>query len=376
VNFESWLNQRLTDRKDKNLFRELKNFSTLKDFCSNDYLGLARSTDLFNLVHDKIESLNLNKNGATGSRLLSGNSYLTEEIEFKLSQIFKSEASLIFNSGYSANLSVLSSIPQKGDTIIYDELAHACIKDGARLSLANRYSFRHNDLNDLEQKLNRSSGKIFVAVESIYSMDGDECPLHDLVNLTEKYNATIILDEAHSTGLYGPDGSGLAVSLGLEHRIAIRVYTFGKAMGCHGACVAGSKNLVSYLINFARPFIYTTALSPHSIVTIDCAFDYLHDNTTLQRDAQERIQLFNSETENVTNRIISNSAIQVILIPGNENARNTSQIFNDYDFDVRPILSPTVKEGHERLRICLHTFNSVSEIKELTALIKKQITCS
>jgi 8-amino-7-oxononanoate synthase len=145
-------------------------------------------------------------------------------------------------------------------------------------------------------------------------------------------------------------------------------------MGCHGACVAGSKNLVSYLVNFARPFIYTTALSPHSIVTIACAFDYLHDNITLQLDAQERIQLFNEETKNITNRIVSNSAIQVILISGNEKARSASQIFNDHEFDVRPILSPTVKEGHERLRICLHTFNSVSDIKKLAALIKKLST--
>jgi 8-amino-7-oxononanoate synthase len=370
VNLESWLDQTLTARKNKNLFRELKNFSTLKDFCSNDYLGLARSTELFNIINNKVESLTINKNGATGSRLLSGNSHLTEETESKLSKIFKSETTLIFNSGYSANLSVLSSIPQKGDTIIYDELAHACIKDGARLSLANRFSFKHNDLNDLEQKVKRANGKVFIAVESIYSMDGDECPLTELVHLTEKYNATIILDEAHSTGFHGHEGSGLAVSLGLEHRVAIRVYTFGKAMGCHGACVAGSNNLASYLINFARPFIYTTALSPHSIVSIACAFDYLHNNISLQSDAQERIRVFNEETKSMSKKVNSHSAIQVILVPGNENARNASTILRDHKFDVRPILSPTVKEGSERLRICLHTFNSIDDIKILTELLK------
>jgi 8-amino-7-oxononanoate synthase len=369
VNFESWLEHSLILRKNKNLYRELKN-STLVDFCSNDYLGLARSTDLFNTVNSKVEFLGINKNGATGSRLLSGNSSLVEETEFQLSTIFKSETSLIFNSGYSANLSALSSIPQKGDTIIYDELAHACIKDGARLSLASRFSFKHNDLNDLEQKIKRSSGQIFVAVESIYSMDGDACPLIELVNLTERYNAVIILDEAHSTGLYGQDGSGLAAALGLENRIAIRVYTFGKAMGCHGACIAGSRNLISYLINFARPFIYTTALSPHSIISIACAFDYLRKNISLQNDAQERIRVFNEETKFISKRNVSHSAIQVILISGNENARNASRIFNNHNFDVRPILSPTVKEGSERLRICLHTFNSLEEIKKLTELIK------
>lgn len=367
VNLESWINEILLQRKRKNLFRELKVTSGLKDFCSNDYLGLAQSQDLFDLVTQKIESLNLKQNGATGSRLLSGNSALTEQVEQNLAAIFKSESTLIFNSGYTANLAVLSSLPQKGDTIIYDELAHACIKDGARLSLAKRFSFKHNDLNDLEKKIKQSEGRIFIAVESIYSMDGDECPLYDLVLLAEKYNVSIILDEAHSTGVIGKNGSGYAVHLGLQDKIAVRIYTFGKAMGNHGACVVGSKNLTQYLTNFARPFIYTTASSPHSIITIDCAFDFLSKNIHLQNVLIDKINLFNKHL--IKERIKTSTAIQTILIPGNENVKLAAHKLQLKGFDVRPILSPTVQEGTERLRICLHSFNTDDDIKELAHLV-------
>ena len=365
MNLDNWLNTKLSERKAQNLFRTLKSPAGLIDFCSNDYLGLARSKELTNLINDKLEKLNL-PNGATGSRLLSGNSSYTEEVEQKLSGIFKSESSLIFNSGYTANLAVLSSIPQKGDTILYDELAHACIKDGARLSLSNRYSFKHNNLEDLEQKLKKATGKIFIAVESLYSMDGDLCPLVELVKLSEKYDASIILDEAHSTGVRGVNGSGLATSLGLASKIAIRVYTFGKGMGCHGACVAANKNLIEYLINFARPFIYTTALPPHSIASIDCAFDYLNNNITLQDLLKKKISLFKTHLHPSINSIESESSIQGIVIPGNEYARSVANNLQSKLFDVRPILSPTVPQGAERLRICLHTYNTDDEIVSLT----------
>ena len=371
MKLEPWIIQELERRKNKNLFRELKTSCGLTDFYSNDYLGLAHSGKLFDLINQKVETLNLRKNGATGSRLLSGNSTYTEEVEQRLSSIFRSPASLILNSGYLGNLAVFSAIPQKGDTILLDELAHASIKDGSRLSLAHRFSFRHNDLNDLEAKIKRSSGKIFIGVESIYSMDGDECPLRELTALAKKYEASIILDEAHSTGVKGLHGSGLAISLGLENDIAIRLYTFGKAMGVHGACVAASVNIVQYLINFARPFIYTTALSPHSIAAIDCAFDYLRDNMQLQGELLQNINLFLTHTENDENSRRSHSAIQTIMKPGNENVKQAASFLQEAGFDVRPIVSPTVPVDSERLRICLHTFNTPAEIVKLTNELKK-----
>ena len=306
------------------------------------------------------------KNGATGSRLLSGNDSYTEEVERKLSNIFNSEAALIFNSGYAANQAVLSSIPQKGDTILYDELAHACIRDGARLSHAKRLAFKHNDLNDLEKKLAAAEGHIFIAVESIYSMDGDSCPLPELIKVADQYKASIILDEAHSTGVMGAGGSGMAVSEGLENKIAVRIYTFGKAMGIHGACVAGSKDLIDYLINFARPFIFTTAASPHSIAAIDCSFSYLSDKMNLQSELKHRIELFTSTcTELAVTTLKNTSQIQSMVIAGNDHVKNAAHGLQTKGFDVRPILSPTVAKGSERLRICLHTFNSDKEIKSL-----------
>jgi 8-amino-7-oxononanoate synthase len=365
------LNHKLDTRKQEESLRKLAQSSSLIDFTSNDYLGLSRSKELFEEIHKRTASLD-QRNGATGSRLLSGNSAFTEAVEKKLADIFHSEETLIFNSGYTANLAVLSSIPQRHDIIIYDELAHACIKDGARLSLARSFSFKHNDLEDLEAKLKRiSGGNVFIAVESIYSMDGDECPLNNLVKLADRHNATIIIDEAHSTGVIGDRGSGLTVQLGLESKVPIRIYTFGKGMGIHGACVAGSKTVRDYLINFARPFIYTTALPPHSIASIECAFDFLNKNISLQQTLRSRIEFFLMKTKSFTNRVASSSSIQTALFPGNLNVKQAANALQQHGLDVRPILSPTVPAGAERLRICIHTYNSDDEIILLASTLEQ-----
>jgi 8-amino-7-oxononanoate synthase len=368
VTLDTWLGETLQDRKTKNLFRELKTTAGLIDFCSNDYLGLARSQELFERIH--VSMANIKRNGATGSRLISGNSSYIETVEEKLARIFKSQSALLVNSGYTGNLAILSSIPQKGDTILHDELVHASIKDGARLSLAKRFSFKHNDLNDLESKIKRGSGKIFIVVESIYSMDGDQCPLAELTQLAIQHGAFIILDEAHSTGVYGVNGSGLATDLGIEDMIDIRLYTFGKAMGSHGACVTGSKKLREYLINFARPFIYTTAPTPHSVASIDCSFEFLKENISLQNQLERNVNSFLT-SKGVNKSTPSKSAIQTVLIPGNENVKQAAQHLQYAGFDIRPILSPTVPKDLERLRICIHSYNSQEEIERLTSELKK-----
>jgi 8-amino-7-oxononanoate synthase len=298
---------------------------------------------------------------------------LIEEVEKALSKVFRSEASLIFNSGYAANLSVLSAIPQRGDTILYDSLAHSSLKDGARLSLATRHSFRHNDLPDLEQKLKSSKGKKFIVVESVYSMDGDECILDEVIRLAKDYDAFIVLDEAHSTGVRGPNGAGSSVEKNLHDKVDIRIYTFGKGMGVYGACVAGSQSLIQYLINFARPFIYTTALSQHEIASIQCAFEYLADNIGLQETLRNKIHLYLKGAGNLPNRTRSESAIQTIIIPGNDVVRKIAADLQSQGFDVRPILYPTVLKGTERLRICLHTHNSDDEIVSLTKALQGSV---
>ncbi|MGE0771342.1 MAG: aminotransferase class I/II-fold pyridoxal phosphate-dependent enzyme [Cyclobacteriaceae bacterium] len=350
-----------------NALRHLTKPLNLIDFSSNDYLGLARSAELAACIRDAA-SHHLS-NGATGSRLLTGNSGYVEHVEVKLATLFHGEAALIFNSGYAANTAVLSSIPARGDTIIYDELAHASIKDGARLSLAERYPFRHNDLSDLESKLSRAKGHRFIVTESLYSMDGDMAPIKSLVELADRMGASLIVDEAHSTGIFGATGSGLSVSLGVDKQIPIRIYTFGKAMGVHGACVVGSRQLIDFLINSARPFIYSTALPVHSIVSIDQAFILLEKYADLQRTLWENVEVFCRYFPNAKHQ----SPIQPIIIPGNDEVRGVAQRLMENNFDVRPIISPTVKEGSERLRVVLHSFNTHEQIRTLTEMLTRQL---
>lgn len=369
-NFQLKLRNALESRKSEGLLRELRVVENKIDFSSNDYLGLARNAELKVKIDEVYQSLTFtNKLGSTGSRLISGNSQYFEDLETFLASTHLAESALLFNTGYMANLAVFSTLPQKGDTVLYDELSHACIKDGIRLSLAERFSFLHNDLQSLENKLKRGKGQIFVAVESVYSMDGDFAPLSELATLCDKYDAILIVDEAHSTGIFGKNGSGLVCALGLEKRIPIRIHTLGKAMGCHGAVVVGSEELRPYLINFARPFIYTTAMSLHSLVSIKESYRYLSQNIDLQKNIAKNIKLFNSLISDPAIKIQSESAIQALLFSGNENARNKAADLQEKGFDVRPILSPTVKKGSERMRICLHTYNSGLEMKELVTAV-------
>ncbi|HXA00356.1 MAG TPA: pyridoxal phosphate-dependent aminotransferase family protein [Cytophagaceae bacterium] len=364
------LRKKLSGRELNGNLRRLTLNDHLIDFYSNDYLGLARSQDLSENINQEYSCQYGNMNGSTGSRLLSGNSEYCVELEEYLAQLFKAESALLFNSGYNANLSILSAIPQKNDTIIYDELIHTSLKDGARLSFAKRFSFSHNDLVDLEAKIQKGSGEIFVVIESVYSMDGDSAPLKEIIALCEKYKAALIVDEAHSTGIWGEKGNGLLCKLGIEQRVFARIHTFGKAMGVHGACICGSKDLIDFLINFARPFIYTTALPLHALISIKQSFEYLDKNISLQEISRKNISLFKSGFKNPEGKLIeSESPIQAIKIGGNEQTKNMAESIRGKRFDVRPILSPTVKEGEERLRICLHTYNTSEEIRGLTELI-------
>ncbi|RYE28591.1 MAG: 8-amino-7-oxononanoate synthase [Sphingobacteriaceae bacterium] len=370
---EKFIKQKLSQRELDGNFRVLKTASGLIDFCSNDYLGFARSEKLKALVETELENYPAYLNGSGGSRLLSGNTTFAEELEEQIAAFHQVEAGLIFNSGYDANLGLFASLPQRGDTIIMDELIHACIIDGARLSLANRFSFKHNDLDDLEKKLKNAKGICYVAVESVYSMDGDEAPLLEIISLSSKYNAHLIVDEAHATGVLG---SGLVQHLNLQDQVFARTVTFGKALGSHGAIVLGSSSLRNYLINFARSFIYTTAPSFHQLVTIKVAYALLKESDSTQIRLQKLIKLFKKELQkkHSTQFISSNSAIQSILIPGNTNAKNMAAHLQKNGFDIRAILSPTVPAGKERLRICLHSFNTEDEVLSLSLAISCQLS--
>jgi len=340
----------------------------LIDFSSNDYLGLARSEDL----KRRITQAYLNqssKNGSTGSRLLTGNSHLVIETESFLTNHFGFDNSLLFSSGYMANMAFFSAVPQKGDTIIYDELAHACIKDGMRLSFAKRMPFKHNSIEDLKLKLAQAEGSVYVACESVYSMDGDMAPLKEFAKICQEYQANLIVDEAHSTGIWGINGQGLVHELNLQEEVFAVVHTFGKAMGIHGASISGNNELKDFLINYSRPFIYTTAPSDFEIISIQTAFDYLAQQPNRQANLFHKINIFDKTLENE-----SPSAIKTIQIGGNTKTKRIALQLQEAGFDVRPILSPTVKEGSERLRICIHTYNTEEEIISLAHQIKKMLS--
>jgi 8-amino-7-oxononanoate synthase len=366
---EKFIREKLEERRLNGAYRTLKPENNLVDFCSNDYLGFARSQVLKDWITKEMDSNANALNGSTGSRLLSGNLAYTETVEQEIAAFHQNEAALIFNSGYNANVGLFSSLPQRGDTIIIDELIHASIIDGARLSYANRYTFKHNDLQSLEEKLKHVKGNCYVVIESIYSMDGDVPPIEDILSLSEKYNAQLIVDEAHAVGLYD---KGIINQLGLETRVFARIVTFGKALGCHGAIVLGSKLLREYLINFSRSFIYTTAASFHQIAAIKMAYKLLPLSGNNIQILHNNIQLFKSSiTELNYDLLPSNSAIQCIIVGSNEKATQMAGQLQNAGFDVRPILSPTVQKGTERLRICLHSFNTFNEINLLAKTIHK-----
>jgi 8-amino-7-oxononanoate synthase len=364
---EKFIKEKLDERRANGTYRTLKPESGLVDFCSNDYLGFARSPVLRQWIQEEVDTNKAALNGSTGSRLLSGNLFYTEVLEQEIANFHKSEAGLIFNSGYDANLGLFSALPQRGDTIILDELIHASIIDGARLSHANRYTFRHNDLQSLEEKLQHAKGNCYVGIESIYSMDGDTPPIQEILTLTEKYQAQLIVDEAHAIGLYH---NGLINQFGLEDKIFARIVTFGKALGCHGAIVLGSNLLREYMINFSRSFIYTTAASFHQIAAIKMAYKMLPLSEDEIQKLKNNIRLFkNSLTDTNCNILPSDSAIQCLIIGSNEKASLMAKHLQHAGLDIRPILSPTVPKGTERLRICLHSFNTANEINLLVETI-------
>ncbi len=371
---DSFLNKSLEKRRSENAFRSLSVNNSLVDFCSNDYLGFARSEELKKRVSD-FKTNEINLLGSTGSRLLKGNYEFAETLEQEIADFHEAEAGLIYNSGYDANLGLLSSVPQKGDTVIYDELVHASIHDGMRLSKADRFPFRHNDLNHLEHRLSHSKGIVYIVVESVYSMDGDASPLTEIVVLCKRFGASLVVDEAHATGLFGEKGQGLVVELGLQKEVFARVHTFGKALGCHGAIVLGNNLLRDFLVNFSRSFIYTTALPLSSLISIKSSYDMLSCSSHTVLKTNSLVSLFKSKIQIIgtCELIPSDSAIQCLIVPGNDRVRALSAAIQNSGFDVRAILSPTISRGKERLRICIHAFNTPGEIEEMVSAIKENI---
>lgn len=361
----------LKEREQNGLLRRLgKDFPSI-DFCSNDYLGFSK-TGLLNAALNNSDYEPGKHFGSTGSRLISGNTNFIEETEKHIALFHHAESALVFNSGYDANVGLFSCIPQKGDLILFDEYIHASVYDGIRLSYATHYKFRHNDIAALQELIARHKNNftnIFIAVESVYSMDGDTAPLLEISDLCKKEkNVFLIVDEAHAIGVFGKQGRGLCNAMNMEKRCFARIYTYGKAMGCHGAAVVGDTALRDYLVNFSRSFIYTTALPSHSVNAIATSYKLLIESNE-QEKLQQNIAYFYSKTGSIKKLIRSQSAIHCLVVDGNSKADELESLLAKNNIYAKSIKSPTVKAGSERVRFCLHAFNTREELDKLINII-------
>lgn len=399
ASFPKKLTIKLEERTKQNSLRELPFSNNLIDFFSNDYIGFAQSIDIFQEASRILKEKNIIQNGATGSRLISGNHSLYIELEEYISEFHNTEAALVFNSGYDANVGFFSALPQRSDIIFYDEFIHASIRDGIAMSNAKGYKFKHNNLDDLKAVINRvltsldfsndilvndyNRSEIYVVTESVFSMDGDSPDLKAFADFCSNKNYHFVVDEAHAIGVFGNKGQGLVFDLELQNQVFAQIVTFGKAMGCHGAAILGSQKLKDFLINFARSFIFTTGLPPHAIATILAAYIKLSNKNeavnsiTYRSDLFKNITYFKSQLESfgLTSLFIdSNSAIHCCLISGNENVKAIASEIQKQGFAIKAIVAPTVPKGQERLRFCLHNYNKKEDIKNVLSILKKIIT--
>ncbi len=360
--------------------RDLPKAMDLVDFSSNDYLGLAQNAQIMDSALKQLQK-HEEINGATGSRLLTGNHELYSRLEQELADFYQVPSALVFNSGYDANIGFFSSVPQRGDIVFYDELIHASIRDGIQMGKSKSYKFEHNSLQNLKEKLfaikkntDSKEQEIFVVTESVFSMDGDTPDLKKLADFCSANDLHLIVDEAHAVGIFG-DGRGMLHELGLQKEVFAQIITFGKAFGCHGAAILGNQDLKQYLVNFSRSLIYTTALPPHSVATIIASLSMLKDSADAIRERLfENIHHFGNEVSRLQLDgifIPSDSAIHCAVISGNQKVRQISGQLREVGFNAKPILSPTVKKGAERLRFCLHAFNTKEEISQVLTLLKK-----
>lgn len=363
----------LEQRKENYLFRQLTVNQNLTDFSSNDYLGLSRSAFVWQQVERDYKNYQFHKTGATGSRLLNGNSALFEEVEDLLAKTHHAEAALLYNSGFDANVGVISTLVRPNDVIFYDELVHASIHQGMNLSGAKLISFKHNDYVDLEQQLqlNTTNEVGFIITESIFSMEGDRADLQKLTDLAHTYEVNLIVDEAHATGLFGSNGSGLCNEAQIEDKCFARIYTFGKAIGSHGAVVVGSQSMIDYLINFSKNFIYSTALETHNLLSVKHTYFYLQNNINQLFSLVNLNKYFQFKTNELKSRfeVRGSGPIYGIIVPDNKKCKDLAVYLQNHNLDVRAILSPTVPKGTERLRVILHSYNTATEIEQLFLLL-------
>jgi 8-amino-7-oxononanoate synthase len=337
------------------------------DFTSNDYLGLAQSPELATAIEDAIRrGVPV---GAGGSRLLRGNHEEHELLEREAASFFGGETALYFGGGFVANSALLSTLPSRGDLIVFDELIHASAHDGMRLSKADAKAARHNDAQSFEDAIAdwRAAGgigQVWIAIESLYSMDGDRASIAAFAEVADRHDAMLIIDEAHATGVYGPDGRGLAADLEGRENV-ITLHTCGKALGAMGALVIASRTMRDFLVNRGRPFIYATAPSPLMAAAVRASLDVCR-NSPERRDRLHRLVAFASDAlAKKTHFTASGSQILPLIIGGDGATLARAARLKERGYDVRAIRPPTVPEGRSRLRITITLNVSETDIDRL-----------
>lgn len=363
--------------KEKGIFRSLKRVSSgqgpliridgksLLNFCSNNYLGLANDP---RLIRAGVVALRRYGAGSGAARLISGNFPLHEELESRLAGFKGTEAALLFNSGYHANIGIIPALAAGGDLILSDEFNHASLIDGCRLSKAKRVLYRHNDLNHLEDllKQNRTRKgqgglkKILIVTEAVFSMEGDLCPLEGLLRIADRYGAMVYLDEAHAVGLFGKRGEGLAPRRPPPHLVLMG--TLGKAFGSYGAFVAGSNVLKKYLINRARSFIFTTALPPAAVGASLAALKIIQTEPERRKRFWRNVDLLRrslNDGHSVPSPIFS------IVIGSVSMTMDLSRRLFQKGIFLQGIRPPTVPEGTSRLRLTVMATHTERQIFRL-----------
>ena len=374
MDLDKYLESKLDSLKEKNEYRSLVIPEGFLDFSSNDYLGLAKES----LPHFKVSS------GSTGSRLITGNSKLFEDLEQKIADWKGTEAALFFGSGYLANLGTISALVGPRDVIFSDELNHSCILDGIRLSGAKKFFYRHLDTEHLQELLEKHRAdydNAFVITDSIFSMQGACCDLPGIIALKEKYDFAFYLDEAHATGTKASNGAGLYADLVEEGKVKpgqveIQMGTFSKACGVEGGYVAGSKTLIDFLINKARTFIYSTAPSPLIVSAVSHNLDKLIAASDKRVQLQNNISYFAKKLKELDLDFTNDeTAIFAINLNSNEQALKLSKEFEDEKIFVKAIRPPTTPKPC--LRICLHADHNQAQMDQvLTMLYHRLFQCS
>ncbi len=342
------------------------------DFLSNDYLGLASSKDIYKKVSDStpLAALAGGKiNGSSGSRLLSGNNPYFEELEKKVALFFKSQSALLFNSGFNLNIGLLSNLAREGDVLLLDQHIHASLKWGAKLSQASTYFFEHNNLAHLEKRLQslrqKKDGLFFVVTEGLFSMDGDMPDFMTMAGLCKKYGAHLIVDEAHSGGLYGENGEGVIAQLGLENQVLCRMVTFGKAFGSFGSALLAPDYVKQSMINFCPSFIYTTSLPMNVLLTTTMALEYRRDSSKEAKLLFDNCKYYADQME-----MPFVGPIFAHRLGSLKKIRECAEKCKDKGLRVLPIMSPTVQRGKEQIRVCLHSYNTQREMDELIHILR------